>query len=114
MGSIQPARDLMHLSPRKEIITEGSLVDRPTIAVWAAALAERLESGALKDFGLIDLGDGPRMDAERAVRITLADVQDLLDQARDHHALDAARWGAVARLLEHLYVVTSPGADQDT
>jgi hypothetical protein len=50
------------------------------------------------------------MDAERAVRIALADVDDLIHQARDHHSVAATRWGSVARLLKHLYMVTN-GSD---
>jgi hypothetical protein len=78
-----------------------------TIAEWVAALTERLETGALKQLGVIPLGDSTSMDAELAVRIILADVDDLVQRARQHISIPATRWRSVVELLVHLDTLTS-------
>ena len=66
----------------------------------AAALAERLRTGALKQFGLIELGEGARMEAEVAARVVLADLDHLTDGTGPPSRL--GHWEAVAERLERL------------
>ena len=71
-----------------------------TDAERAAALAERLQAGALNQFGLIEIGASVRMEAELAVRIVLADLDHLTDGTGPPSSL--AHWEAVAEQLERL------------
>ena len=73
-----------------------------TDAERAAALAERLRSGALKQVGLIEVGAGARIEAELAVRIVLADLDHLTDGTGLDPPASLAHWEAVSERLERL------------
>jgi hypothetical protein len=74
----------------------------------AEMLASRLESDALAGFGAVRLAQGVQVDIALAVRIALADLDDLQQTVRDGRFPDPERSNELRRYIDWLYWVTSP------